>query len=643
MDPIGTAANIIAIIHAANKVVVLCKRFLEVVHDAPNDLRLILVEVSTLKAVLDDLHFLVSCNHYPTTLNTLVREHGPIEGCRKAISELENLLPPESLLAASSKTKAILTALSWLTKESRAKTLIEELREYKATISLALTTDSSQDETVPFLRWVLLELCRSLGRVPAAVYELYRYGGNPTAHGLVQALERTLQAFDRVFILIDALDESLERENLLDTLRTLAVDDRFQNLRLLATSRNYMDIEDTMVEISKPIAMTNWLVNQDIAVYVRSKLENHPKLKRWPKQLKDDVFDALTTSAKGMFRWVVCQIDAIQRLKPEKRVIQNALANLPRNLDETYERAFMDIPEEAQPFVRHVLRWLSTHFVIHKAIPGFEPVMSVDFSPIYIPMAEDISTDILFTAVQQSLSEDDTCDPDFVDSYAFDEDLLREYCGCLVTITKFQAAPGSKRGDYSLVSFAHYTVLEFLESARIRRGPAAAFALDRQQTLLESSKALVLAAIGTADQWDREWPEEVGPEFYNDFETRTPTTFGTYYWYNDSALTPLENPLAPAIGAFRQLEKFEVLSPPLHPHLEMLARMFQVDERGYLARSLLASLGRTGADLACQIDLKFVARAAFVHYVPPTRHGAGSREQWLCCGGGTDRGGNYGP
>jgi hypothetical protein len=56
---------------------------------------------------------------------------------------LEDLLPPECLLATDSKRKAITTALGWLLKESKAKTLLDELREYKSTIALALTTDSS--------------------------------------------------------------------------------------------------------------------------------------------------------------------------------------------------------------------------------------------------------------------------------------------------------------------------------------------------------------------------------------------------------------------------------------------------------------------------------------------------------------------
>ena len=143
MDPLSAAANIIQIINAANKVINLCRRFLEVVRDAPGDLRLILVEVSTLRAILDDLHFLVSCNHGPSTLDTLTRDHGPVEGCRKVVSELEDMLPAECVFATDSKRKAVLTALSWLWKESRAKTLLDELREYKSTIALALTTDSS--------------------------------------------------------------------------------------------------------------------------------------------------------------------------------------------------------------------------------------------------------------------------------------------------------------------------------------------------------------------------------------------------------------------------------------------------------------------------------------------------------------------
>lgn len=143
MDPVSAAANIIAIIHATNRVVVLCQRFLAAVQDAPGELRVILIEVSTLRSVLKQLELLVSCNEGLPVLDALALNHGPIEGCRKVISELENLLPAESVFALQSKKKAVLTAFAWILKEHKAKALLDELREYKSTIALALTTDSS--------------------------------------------------------------------------------------------------------------------------------------------------------------------------------------------------------------------------------------------------------------------------------------------------------------------------------------------------------------------------------------------------------------------------------------------------------------------------------------------------------------------
>ena len=95
----------------------------------------------------------------------------------------------------------------------------------------------AQDETAPLLRWTLLELCRQIGRVPIAVYNLYRHGGTPSPRALLAALGQVVQAFHRVFIFVEAVDESLQRENLLRIIRDLATDQRFQNLRVLVTSR----------------------------------------------------------------------------------------------------------------------------------------------------------------------------------------------------------------------------------------------------------------------------------------------------------------------------------------------------------------------------------------------------------------------
>ncbi|KAK3300595.1 uncharacterized protein B0H64DRAFT_414465 [Chaetomium fimeti] len=739
MDPLSAAANIIQIINAANKVINLCRRFLEVVRDAPGDLRLILVEVSTLRAILDDLHFLVSCNQGPSTLDTLTRDHGPVEGCRKVVSELEDMLPAESLFATDSKRKAVLAAMSWLWKESRAKTLLDELREYKSTIALALTTDSSldiketknntekiyaaltdaqeqnvfnwliatdpteihersrdtyepgtgewlfrspewqswlgektrclwihgipgagktifashliesvgmhcgrqgsgyacvyyycyfghsQDETTPVLRWILLELCRQLGRVPLAVHELYRRGGNPSPRNLLATLEQVIQAFDRVHVIIDAVDESLQRENLLRVLRDLAVDGRFEKLRLLATSREYLDIEEVMVDIATPVSMRNPFVHDDIVLYIKSRLDTHPRLKRWPEMLRKEVLRALCRGANGMFRWVVCQIDALQRLKPDIKIVQAALANLPKTLDETYERVFSRIPEDARLFIKHVLHWLSTHRLIHQAIPGAEPIATCDLSKIQIPHSADIPCSVLFAAVQQSLAHEEECDPLFLDGYVLDEDLLRELCGCLVTVGTYTIRTNlTDNGEMPVLSFAHYTVLEFLESRRIRSSPAALFALDRDRVLAEHATVLLLGATSSVDQWGLEMPDKPGTDVYGDFDrycaqssaillhwhTALLASSGTTSWV--SAAVQLLQARAPYLGGlfWYPLECF-LRSPPPEPHIEPLVRMLQVDERANLARALLTNLGRTAEDLASQVDLEFQPGAFF--------------------------------
>jgi hypothetical protein len=327
-----------------------------------------------------------------------------------------------------------------------------------------------------------------------------------------------------------------------------------------------------------------------------------------------------------------------------------ALANLPKTLDETYERVFIDIPEDARVFVQHVLHWMSTHLTIHKSIAEAEPVTTVNLSPVYVPNGEDIPCDVLFAAVQQSLAEDDSCNRLFLDGYALDEELLREHCGCLVTLTSDTIRDMSATGNNTIVSFAHYTVLEFLESSRMRRGRAASYALDRDQVLIQHSKILLLGAAGTSNRWGDDWPQLRGPEFYFDFErycvhsavlflhwhakmanswkdsswvtpaaqlleASAPPSLGSYFWFTPDILLGLENPISPSISVFHQMYKLRSLSPPPEPHIETLARMLQIDGTGYLARSLLASLGRTGSDLACQLDVEFQPGAFYTNRV----------------------------
>ena len=147
-EAIALGASIIAIIQIADRVIGLCKFYIESVHDAPSDLRTLLIETSAMRTILENVQFLVSCNNEPSTmLDGLSGADGPIEGCRSAIAKMEGLFPSgyaqghKGSRSKRQKVKASLATLAWPLKEGRAKKLVEEVIRYKSTINLALTTE----------------------------------------------------------------------------------------------------------------------------------------------------------------------------------------------------------------------------------------------------------------------------------------------------------------------------------------------------------------------------------------------------------------------------------------------------------------------------------------------------------------------
>jgi hypothetical protein len=79
-------------------------------------------------------------------LDQLADVTGPIEGCKTALGELENLFPSKHVSGQGSKSKrrkldAAAATLAWPLRAGRAKKLLQEIMQHKATINLALTAD----------------------------------------------------------------------------------------------------------------------------------------------------------------------------------------------------------------------------------------------------------------------------------------------------------------------------------------------------------------------------------------------------------------------------------------------------------------------------------------------------------------------
>ncbi|EQB50101.1 hypothetical protein CGLO_10479 [Colletotrichum gloeosporioides Cg-14] len=459
---LGLAASIFAVVQVADRVISLCKQYMECVQDAPSDLQTILVETSTLKAILENIEFLIECDNGQSAIfDSLGGTSGPIQGCHEAMKSLEALFStgnaPSQGPTSSVKDRArtAFANLTWPLKESKARKLMEDVARYKGTLVLALTADSA-------------------------------------------AIERELECFDEVYVTVDAIDESNPREDLLKVIRQLATEKRFNKIRLLLTSREYVDIEVVMIEFSMSISMKNEFLDADIRLYTESRLKTEKHIKSWPAELRQETVEALSHGAQGMFRWVVCQIDVLRRIR-RRDAIREALCRLPKTLNEAYDRLFGQIEDEDVPYVNSAMKWLC-----------FEAKLN----------GEDTNVDIQMLA--QAVDEDILGDNLEDERLPYDTENLREICGCLITVTPTTLKNGHLQRS---VSFAHYTVLEYLASKN-RRNPDPFFALDGDGLVLNQAERIFARALCVSDDEFEEYKAVTSPEDENEMSIFP--NFGSY-------------------------------------------------------------------------------------------------------------------
>lgn len=106
------------------------------------------------------------------------------------------------------------------------------------------------------------------------------------------------QSLCHTYVVVDALDESSDREKLLDTLATLR---KMSNLRLniLVSSRIEHDICFAFDGLPT-ITMKEEDVSHDVEVYINHQLNKHPVLSKLQDNVKSNVISTLATGASGM-------------------------------------------------------------------------------------------------------------------------------------------------------------------------------------------------------------------------------------------------------------------------------------------------------------------------------------------------------
>lgn len=158
-EAIALGASVVAFIQLTDRVIQVSKYYIEALHDCPRDIRTILVEVSSLKAILENLDFIHNSAADSPLLRQVCSEDGPVVQCRKSVAELERMLPPEKRAVGNKRQKIAAAAqlLAWPLKENAARRHLKDIAGYKSTIAIALTSDTvyvclgEQGSEMPFV------------------------------------------------------------------------------------------------------------------------------------------------------------------------------------------------------------------------------------------------------------------------------------------------------------------------------------------------------------------------------------------------------------------------------------------------------------------------------------------------------------
>lgn len=160
---------------------------------------------------------------------------------------------------------------------------------------------------------------------------------------------------------------------------------------------------------------------------------------------------------RNRFRWAACQLDALGRCL-NRSMLRKSLKELPRTLDETYERILCAIDDDYHEYALRILQWLA-----------------FSTRPLFVgELAEAVA-----------ISGDDSplFDRDQVLGDPFD---VLTICPSLVTVVSIpMIGPMPKafaeKGityQHEMFTLAHYSVKEYLLSKRIQQSPAAAYSIQ---------------------------------------------------------------------------------------------------------------------------------------------------------------------
>ncbi|KAL6714576.1 hypothetical protein ACLMJK_008001 [Lecanora helva] len=310
----------------------------------------------------------------------------------------------------------------------------------------------------PFLKYLIFQLLNhfklNAKSVLQGLYDSSLSGSrNPTERELIEAIRRVIGLSPAFFLILDALDECLERDKLLDFLGELQSWEQAK-ISVFATSRREPDIEDSLsTTATHIISLEDNVIDNDILLYINNQLQSKKGLSKWPEDIKAEIRSTLLNGANGMFRWVACQLEAIGRCLNALQ-LEKTLHSLPKTLDDTYARILDELDEDLVEYVDRILAYL---------ICSFHPIAVQELAEIVPIVAEG---DVYYDPRRK-----------FRESRA-----ILHMCKGLVTTSKSSRSIAQPDSGVSLeeIRFAHFSVKEYLVSGRVAPSKTAKFHLEER-------------------------------------------------------------------------------------------------------------------------------------------------------------------
>lgn len=123
---------------------------------------------------------------------------------------------------------------------------------------------------------------------------------NVSASLLLKILARFLLAYNQVYIVLDALDETIDQEDVLAFILDLQKG-KDRKLNIVVTSRQERNIQLALENAATDVvAVTAEAVEEDIRQHIQKRLSQDRRLQKWPESLRMDIEVSLTKDAKGM-------------------------------------------------------------------------------------------------------------------------------------------------------------------------------------------------------------------------------------------------------------------------------------------------------------------------------------------------------